>query len=373
MSSKIIIQIPPFHPFEIKSLDPELDKAFVHLYTSFFKGSGQSKGNFQEAALAYFDKTDGHMTAADEYFFNFTPLWLFQHNSGPLYRSLEVWQISLAPALEWERRSGRRLHKGAPYYFSAASAIVNGDLDVGYLYAHKALAEDALTHHNPTPPTPSYALVVMNADETQQMFRDWVQRKADYVTGHLEIYRQEHARTLTWATLRTKFLMNQRFKDEAFLFSYSIARLWRLRAMGSPSDYGTFGSQHGSNVLFDLTTVVESVLRVLVKPVGRSQFKDLAARFSSSKGLQLSDDRLGALNKMFETDFDKSVESLLDGQCSLNDGFTITKKAMPLAITYGCRNRGAHHVEAKSVFGNRFDAILEAVLATLFLAIESLP
>ena len=78
LSQQITILIEPFGPFVIDSLQhADSDSAFTQLYQSYFKGTGQSENDFSEAAMSYFDETDGHMTAVDRYFFNFTPLWMF--------------------------------------------------------------------------------------------------------------------------------------------------------------------------------------------------------------------------------------------------------------------------------------------------------
>jgi hypothetical protein len=44
-----------------------------------------------------------------------------------------------------------------------------------------------------------------------------------------------------------------------------------------------------------------------------------------------------------------------------------------LALTYGCRNRGAHHLSGGMVINGRFDEVRQSLMNTLFLAVEFVP
>lgn len=360
-------------PFQIRRLEPEeLNRAFISFYEQALTPGAIDIAPLIVAAGAFFDGHKGSPTAADDYFTNFTALWSFIDSQMPWHKALEVWRLALEPVRHWEELNGARLHKGVPYYFAAVSAIKNGDLDTGYLYAHRALEEDVKTHGSRTPSTPSYALVVMDASVEAQAFRGWVIAKSDYLEGCLGSLRLNGKSTLSLQQLRTRFLLNPELRDEAFLFSYCIARLLRLRPLRPIAQYGPFGGQHAANVLFDLTTVIESLFRRIVTPTGKGMFKALVAAVSARIGAQLSDDRLNELNRRFEHDFSGTMRVLLDGRLVIDKAHLVAGSGSALAITYGCRNRGAHHVSGAEVFGERFDELTSAVLQALFTAIEHL-
>jgi hypothetical protein len=253
--------------------------AFVTFYEDTVNRVEPPARTFDDAAFAFFDEKGANPGAVDEFFNAFTPLWTQRLAVGAWGPAATVWTWALRPALAWESSRAQRLHKGTAFYFSAMTAILAGDIDGGYLYAHRGLEEDRLTHGVLTPATPSLSLVAMDSDNVNQAFRPWVLEKARFVNASLVAYQQGRGRALDFQGLRAKLLERVDCIEPTFLFSYCVARLRRLDSMmpgGSDSD---FASQLRLNILFDLTLVTDDVLRRLAP--GKWKFIDLAVALAS--------------------------------------------------------------------------------------------
>ncbi|MEZ5318419.1 MAG: hypothetical protein R2752_13545 [Vicinamibacterales bacterium] len=362
-NAKVSIQLPP--------LSPELRGAFQKFYQDAYNGVEPSSEAFDEAALRYFDHARENPDAVDQFFEAFTLLWNERLRRGEFGRASDVWTWALRPALAWETQRSGRLHKGAAFYFAAMTEILAGDLVAGYLYAHRALEEDRLTHRSATPQTPSLSLVAIDAENTHQAFRGWVMEKARFLEAALATFRRESSRRFGFKDLRSKFLGKPEFVEPTFLFSYSIARLRRLESLmpgGSDSD---FAAQLRLNILFDLTLVIDHLLRPFAP--GKWQFIELAEALSSRAQLAVDRAGLQAINGGFREDFAATMAAVLEGRYRVPSGQQLSGAAKDLAVAYGCRNRGAHHLSGGAVVSKSFGALRQSLLNTVFLAVDSLP
>lgn len=345
--------------------------AFQPFYKDAVNGVEPNARTFDEAAFAFFDEKSAEPGIVDDFFNAFTPLCSQRLAVGAWGQAATVWTWALRPALAWESDRGKRLHKGTAFYFSAMTAILAGDLDAGYLYAHRGLEEDRLTHGVVSPKTPSLSLVSMDADNVQQAFRPWVVGKAQFVERALNVYRQTRGRGLDAAGLRAKLLDHADRIEPTFLFSYCVARLRRLEAMMPGGHDSDFASQLRLNILFDLALVTDNLLRRIAP--GKEQFIDLAVTLSAFASLQLTKDDFGSINGRFKADFVGTAVAILDGHYILASGRQLTGLERDLALAYGCRNRGGHHLSGGHVLNNRFNEFRQSLLNTAFLAVESIP
>ena len=364
-------QPPPTLTIQLPPLTPSMKRAFQPFYEDALNGVEPNSGTFDEAAFSFFDEKGADSSAVDEFFNAFTPLWSRRLAVGAYGQAGAVWTWALRPALAWESNCRKRLHKGTAFYFSAMTAILSGDLDGGYLYAHRGLEEDRLTHGVVSPKTPSLSLVSMDADNVQQAFRLWVVEKAQFVERLLEVYRQTRGRNLNTVGLRAKLLDHADRIEPTFLFSYCVARLRRLEAMmpgGSDSD---FASQLRLNILFDLALVSDNLLRRIASD--KEQFIDLAVALSTSASLQLTKDDFKSINGSFRADFPGTAVAILDGHYTVASGRRVSGLESDIALAYGCRNRGGHHLSGGHVLNGRFNEFRQSLLNTAFLAVESLP
>jgi hypothetical protein len=355
---------------QLGRLDPHMDAAFTTLYESILTGSQPNALDFDNTARAFFDQHLANATLVNAYFNNFTQLWALRLDQGHLLAAAALWDWALRPALAWEVQHTRQLHKGTPFYFAGMTAILARDLDGGYLLMHRALEEDIRTSGTPSPPTPAYAFVVMDAVQEQQAFRAWVLEKAALVTARLDEYRSKYGRSLDFASFRLRFLMKAQLRDEVFLFSHSVARVLYLKNLPPYLLLSDFAGQLCANLLFEVALVVDACIHQ--KHPSEWKFIKLAAHLSAVTGLGLSEKHLGEINGRFDQDFAGTTAALLDETLTLNDGTRPSGLSAALALTYGVRNRGAHNVTAVKVVRERFSELVRALLETLFAAIEVL-
>src|SRR5262245_55887835 len=115
---------------EIKALNPTLDSAFASFYASVQTGSNPDEGSFDRAAEQFLaTRTD--YREHDDYFNNFTPLWKLHLGDRHLETAAAVWPWALRPALRVEA-TGKRVHKGTPYYFWGMTELLADKLENGY-------------------------------------------------------------------------------------------------------------------------------------------------------------------------------------------------------------------------------------------------
>lgn len=353
----------------LPSISAEVDAAFTAFYQQVVTNGAPDASAFDVAVEPFLlQSTDAG--AHDAFFGCFTPLWLHHSNSGNPRAAIAVWPWALRPVLAAEKKSGRMLHKGTPYYFWGMTVLLQENLEEGYLLMHRALEEDVRTHGTAAPDTPGWALATLNYQKQEQAFLPWVQKQGAHVEVRLDSYRRKHQRSLTLADLRSRLLAKPAYRDSVQQFCFSMARTLRLQALSPELWTGSFPAQIAFDVLFDLCLVVDAVLHE--KNPTQWQFIDHATFLSKASGLGLKSNDLGEINGQFRTSFSQALASALSGSLKLNNGAAVTGLPCALALTYGCRNRGAHNVASVPMTATEFDAVVQHICDTLFLAIEDL-
>jgi hypothetical protein len=132
-----------------------------------------------------------------------------------------------------------------------------------------------------------------------------------------------------------------------------------------------FASQLRLNILFDLALVADNLIRRIAP--GKEKFIDLAVALSAVASLPLTKDDFRSINGSFNADFVGTAVAILNGQYTLASGHPLAGLESDLALTYGCRNRGGHHLSGGPVLNSRFSELRQALLNAAFLAVESLP
>ena len=76
---------------------------------------------------------------------------------------MRLWEYALDLAHNWEKTNRPiKIHKGTPYYFLGVTAILNNDLENGFLAMHQALKEDYRLTQSETPQKPAYWFVTLD-------------------------------------------------------------------------------------------------------------------------------------------------------------------------------------------------------------------
>jgi hypothetical protein len=353
--------------FRLTILGPLFDEALSLFYEAAGSRANPDK-RFSEMALKAFDS---NQSVADEFFNNITPLWNYYLNKGDLIAASKLWEEAIKPAFQWQDSRNGHLHKGSAFYFAGVTAILARDFDRGYLFLHKALEDDIKATNTKSPGTPAYRAVVIDPDLETQLFREWVRLKADVIKGGLEKYRQKHQKALDFEGFKARFLVNEKLRETVFLFSHSIARFINLSVTSRETLSSDFGRNLCLNLLFDLALVIDLVIPEPITVPQKHRWKFISK--AASLGV-ISGDHLGLIGERFKAPglFGQTVEELLDEKFNYQ-GCQPKGLSAAVAISYGCRNRGAHHVESATVVAQRFPEMFQELMETLFLAVETFP
>ena len=323
---------------------------------------------FRQAANSFFTKHAGSSDAHDAYFNEFSRLWTPYYDRLQFPVASRVLLLALEPALAWESsRPGAFVHKGTPYCWLAAISISAGDLDSGYLLAHRAVVEDERTTRRNDPDLPALALATINFEKEDQAFLAWVRFKAEFLERRLAEYRRATGSALSMRALRTRLLVRPELREPVFVLAHLVGRLARLASTPPEATDSVFGSQLRLQLLFDLSRFIEEALRARTKADGEfaAQAKALLALQKSALGASLKVPREDA-----DKDFDGVLEGLLDGKYQPS-GTTLSLFERCVVATYLVRNRGAHRLSSVDAIARRYAALEQALFNTLFFVVES--
>ena len=84
------------------------------------------------------------LSLTEKYFSSFTNLSEHFLNQGRTFISMNLWQHIILRAWKWEDNSRETIHKGTPYFFAAKAMMMQGNIDVAFLFLFNALEEDKL-------------------------------------------------------------------------------------------------------------------------------------------------------------------------------------------------------------------------------------
>ena len=357
---------------QIESLNPAIDDQFVLLHAAYFGNQPLKWSSFEEAAVCLFDKFPDPLSGIhDSFFNNFTIIWRSYLQARNFDAAEDIWRKAMSTAFTWESRNpGKRIHKGTPYYFWGMTALERGDLDKGYSLMHQAVNEDTLTHGKQYPPSPAFAFASLNYAEPAQAFRDWLFRQMVYIDAKQNAYSDAYQSGFMLDTFKNKFLLTPPSVDIGFLFAYSVARLMQLSKLPAHALASSFAAQLESNLLFDLTLVIDGALRA--KNPTKWKFIHQAEFLLRSIGEPLTAQDLGEVNQAFNAGFDATLMAILDGSFELPANRKLSLAQRDVSLTYGMRNRGAHDVTSIPTVWMRFAEIEQALFNVLYLVVDRL-
>lgn len=367
MKRKIIVS---GRTIELEFLGVDINKAFYSLYSAFLGSASYNWEDFQQSAFEYFNNSSTGPHQHGLFFNNFTPLCNLFLSSGQISQVEVIWDKVTQIALDWESQSGKRIHKGTPYYFWGMAAILKSDLDRGYALNHKALEEDMYFSGHLQPDQPALAWATLNADKTEQAFLSWVTAKSEILKHHLQNFCQHYSQSLTFSQVNTSFLQCHAVINSVFMLSYVLARIKKMREAPKQVFDGKFSSQLHLNLLFDLALVIDGAIHYH-NPT-QWKFLDHADFLVQQTGLSLNRQDLKDVNNSCRQNLDQTVPDLLDGHFQTSRRMSISGLERDVAITYALRNKGGHSQEPSTSIQTRAIEVYQGVFNTLFLAIKSL-
>lgn len=357
--------------YEIRDLDPSLDPLFTQLHAAYLGATPFPWIHFKQVAEPYLAKTSPRSNEHNEYFNNFTIVWNLLLSGARFDEAETLWEMALDPALETEANNpGHEIHKGTAYYFWGMTAILRGDIDKGYALMHQAVEEDVATTNSPIPNTPAYALATLNWRKQDQAFLQWVRAQASFLDGKQNEYSARYGRQFTLEDFRSRFLNSPPSTELAFLFAYSIARLMGLGKAPQHTVKSRFAGQLFMRIFSDMLTIIETALNS--KNPGGGTFIHQAEFLSQAANDHFSNAKLGELNGIFDTDFDGTMNSLLDRSFAYPDNSALSELQSEIGIAYGLRNRAAHDVSPTPVMWHRFPEIMQSLLNVMFMTVDYL-
>lgn len=317
----------------------------------------------------------------NQFFVRFTPFWSVFIQDHKYFDAIKFWNFTISLALNWERQNGQNtIHKGTPLYFLGVSAILNNELENGFLVMHQAMAEDKRLCGRGRPEAPAFWFVSLEYTQQDQFFIAKVQQIATYLSDRLREYSNITGCSLTLDQLRARFLRHSRLKEEVFLFVYSLFRLRKLIEETSQNyKTNTFSSILHANLLFDLTVILDKVIEHK-NPRRRTPNQKLyladelihistSNRIPRRKLLSFNlNNKIGTLKGSFEGDFSGTLKLLLNRRYTAS---TLSEIECNFAIAYGIRNFGAHKIENQKILYKKMPQISQSILNSLFYVIEN--
>ncbi len=357
-------------------MSSELDTLFGNLNACYFLGKQKTTfrpfySKLEEAANKYFQPNQSHADQ-DAFFNRFTRIWLDLIRKCRYFEATNVWNIALNLAFQWEQKNqSNTIHKGTPYYFLGVTAILNNELEHGFLFIHQALEEDKKALKNESPHTPAYSFVTLDYAKQEQFFRPKVEEISSYLSKRIDKYAKSRNGTLTIDQFKTKFLECTALSEEVFLFVFILFKLKLMLEIDDRLKQNVFSSLIHARLLFDICLVLEKAIEHKnpnSKP-GSKLFFPAEIKFLSQKAsLSIKDSVIKQLSSDFDTDFAKTIDDILGSKHPLK----LSDIENDLAIAYGIRNFVAHRVEDQPVLYKNLEELSQRLLNALFFAIERL-
>ncbi|MCX8151399.1 MAG: hypothetical protein N3D85_07885 [Candidatus Bathyarchaeota archaeon] len=325
----------------------------------------------EKAANNYFQPTQSHADQ-DAFFNRFTPIWVDLIQKCRYFEAMNVWNVALKLAFQWEQKNHpNTIHKGTPYYFLGVTAILNNELEKGFLLMHQALEEDKRTLKTQIPPTPAYYFVTLDYVNQKQFFRLKVEEISNYLSERIDRYANSRSGTLAIDQFKTKFLECTALSEEVFLFVFLLFKLKLILETNDRLKQNVFSSLIHARLLFDICLVLEKAIEHKnhkSKHGSKLSFSNEMKFLSQKASLSIDCFVIKKLNFDFRADFAKTINDMLGSKYSLE----LSDIKIDLAIAYGIRNFVAHRVEDQPVLYKNFDELSQRLLNALFFAVEKL-
>lgn len=365
--------------FAYVPIDEGIDSAFKAFYAAGLDANGfvfeKALPILIRALPAFFDKFASSNGVHDQFFNNLTPLWIGMLRNGSYELAQHYWSSFVLAAIEWEQKTKSNIHKGSPFYFWSVSAILQGQLDRGFLLMHKALDEDRRTSGQPNPNWPAFKFVTLDSESQQQFFKSYVDVLSTKLESLLDAYRQRQQDSFSQAEFRHGLLAKANELEHSFLFTYSLAKLNSLNEFPELTE-SSFAGRLETDILFNLVLAVDSVLKHRY-PAGVGKFvgfKELLNKaLAQVIGLDVQGEELEHAKDQASSDLDVVLNELLDGSFKYQDGKTRSPMGNDLSICFLLRNHSAHNINSSVAIPKRFSEFVQSAMNVLFLSVRSLP
>jgi hypothetical protein len=339
-----------------------------------------------EALSSLYDREpDFGYDAINRFFEIVSASWNSLVNDRRIATAARVWTDVLDQVRAWESRSGKRIHKGTPYYFLGSTYIFGSDFNLGFRYLYDAIEEDRIASKKSSNPTsflkaPAYMVASLINDPKNFLFLPFVKPARNRIDLFLEKYRTQSPSSiklsLNLPDFEKKFLTRSDMEVEKLYFVYVLFELIKAEGAWSPqSTYNDFSKMRNRDLLFDLCLIIEQVLKILHP--GPTTIGPVVYAMCSSKGwLTHKEANAGDFNNQLNpkitgpsADPDIIVPALLDRTISYGGSQVGVAMSWPL-LAWHLRNHSAHTLAPERVLVERYDEIVQGLMNSLFVALE---
>lgn len=356
----------------LNDLGQYMNTEFENLYRHFLVKDIFNRKRFETESSNFFDKNDANYRAHDAFFENFTIAWRKQLEDGRFIRAEQLWQIAIEIVNNWEGKNhGKRIHKGAAYYFWGVTCVLKEDFEKGFLLMHQSLEEDKKNPRIDFHIAPAHAFVTLDFQKQDQFFRNKVLEIADFLDDMIHEYHKNRGGKLSLVDLKSKLLQNYQLEEQAFLFVFELFQVKKLLAETNMGlTYNDYGSLLLTETMFNVCLILDNLLKK--RNPTQWRYSDHLNFISHKLSLNLNQTNIGQINTAFKTHFSKTLGDLLRSQYTFGSGLILRPIEEDLAITYGLRNFGAHNIEKQPLIYQNLQGIVKRCLYAIFFAVESL-
>lgn len=308
-------------------------------------------------------------------FESLTPFWNDLMSEGQHVLAIQFWRKVLSMVHEWEKKTGKHIHKGSPYAFIANTYLIIGDIDTGFSYIYNAIEDDIkLNKVCPELNYPNNAPVYLTASlssNPQNIMVPLVMEIRSELESYLNTYQNEFGRTLPMRELDRRFLQNPALETIKYYFVFSFWTIFEhRRKVGHDMMQNDFSKLKNANWLFALCLVIDKLFHSHPRYEGRSIGSEIV-NYIVDKGLMTKADlnNLKDEENIQDGEPDRVISELLPMTLQHN-GMPVRKEIQYLFIAWNLRNFAGHNIQTQDVIVNNFDNLLKILLCDIFLIIE---
>ena len=328
---------------------------------------------FEKVAFDYFDQNRSDVNAHANFFGHFTPQWHQLCLLGNLTAAEGLWHKVVMIARKWEKTSGGRIHKGTPFYFWGGTALLNGNVDMGFLLIHEALNEDMFGEscgEVSAETLPAWCFVTLEDEKQEQCWKRLVNNLSLFLDDRISNYNHRCIMALDRVRFKSQFLQKRESREVIFFFVYSLWKFKHYLDTTQDLDGSSFSILFQLDAVLNLYVVLEEILKGYY---GKDKsLYALIETFSKTHNLDITEcpsgvkeKRIDLVKRRFEADPDGAISDFLS--YSLSD---YTPVQASLSVARLLRNEVAHSIRSYPALQGKASNLLQLALNAVFVVIE---
>jgi hypothetical protein len=306
-------------------------------------------------------------------FEQFTTLWNYYLDHQRHLLGTKLWQHVCRMTWKWEKSNNATVHKGTPYFFLGANQLMQGNLDNAFLFIHNAMEEDIRYSSQIGDPSfyktmPAYLFSSLIADNPKNYLYPYAQEAKRKLDSFIQTHNALLSAGFSYSDFDSKFLKNQDLEETKFFFVYNLFAMINHDVIDTIElRKNEFSKLRNLDVIFNLCLIIDEVMK-----------KKTNQKYISESVIQICDNNFGekdaynifkSLN--FENDFENAVKKCLSLSYSYGTK-SVSKEVLLLILAWGLRNFGGHKIEAKQLFVDEYQNLVEKLMSGLSLTLEKL-